>query len=573
VYIFRSNPVVLSCTHHFCFACIGTLAAFNADLSTSEPDVDVRLLSVVDQFMQFDCPVCRKTQVFDEGHVWLDSHLGELVNMQISDDVDRRKITQAKGKTCLEDGTTISVQHAKEVTCRHDEMNTAPIAQPKRKSNEISIAPCLSPSEDASRLSRAFKVFDGGHMWLESHLTELGDMRISDDVDRRKPDQAKGDQASCHNPLLGMATTAQRAEEPFCRVGETTTPSAHPKRKSNEITPCLIPSKETSRRSSAFSSESSDDARTDCPWIDIPTDFTSSSSHLESQARTSFPKALVVVVEACRPDAVLMSRTPWIDCFVTGEVGAYTFRNIGQGSWPSRQGDATDFLGDNLAQWEEIFTAGVNPSDANVGTLFDMLNSTSPGARSLLISSSLELADLVAARTKQTGGSRLESMLVMNDHAAMKAAEDHIRGGFSADVVVVQLSELMATGMQHGFGLNSSLYRNAITEVDGILARLYAAMEMRQGEVPNEDWLMMVVGTVFRQPSHRSKVMCCQQREAATEGLCFLAGNSVCEGEMEHPARRVDVAPVLLKHFDVSPRPEWGLSEVQIDYFAGQRCW
>eukprot|EP00959_Pyramimonas_sp_CCMP1952_P191993 4014224-Pyramimonas_sp.AAC.1 len=81
VYLCR-NPVALSCTHRFCFSCIATLAAVSSNSPPPPDDIpdDMMIETVVKKSMQFDCPVCRKTQVFDEGNVWVDSHLGELVN-------------------------------------------------------------------------------------------------------------------------------------------------------------------------------------------------------------------------------------------------------------------------------------------------------------------------------------------------------------------------------------------------------------------------------------------------------------------------------------------------------------
>eukprot|EP00854_Cymbomonas_tetramitiformis_P012817 gene12817-15147_t len=84
------NPIVLSCTHRFCTCCITTVVAVSSsdgEASDARGPTDPPTDPLV-HGMRFDCPVCRKTQVFDAGRTWVDTRLSEFVEAHFHDDAD-----------------------------------------------------------------------------------------------------------------------------------------------------------------------------------------------------------------------------------------------------------------------------------------------------------------------------------------------------------------------------------------------------------------------------------------------------------------------------------------------------
>ncbi|HRO85689.1 MAG TPA: DUF4983 domain-containing protein [Niabella sp.] len=146
------------------------------------------------------------------------------------------------------------------------------------------------------------------------------------------------------------------------------------------------------------------------------------------------------------------------------------------------QGWATLFTGVG-PQKHQVFSDVSTNNFSKYPTLFTRLKGLSTNARSVVISSSAALANVI-------GNAATDKKLVANDVAAKDAALAELNTG-NPDLLVVQFSSVDAAGMADGYLASSPSYKAAVLNIDGYVASILDAMSKR-ANAPNEDWMVVI---------------------------------------------------------------------------------
>lgn len=119
-------------------------------------------------------------------------------------------------------------------------------------------------------------------------------------------------------------------------------------------------------------------------------------------------------------------------------------------------------------------------------TLFSRLKNLSSGIRSVAISSSASLVNVIAATAT-------EKKLVGSDAAAKDAALAELNSG-NPDFMVVQFSGVDAAGQAEGYLASSAGYKAAVLTIDNYIGSLVDALNKR-ANAPNEDWMVVITSS------------------------------------------------------------------------------
>jgi len=324
------------------------------------------------------------------------------------------------------------------------------------------------------------------------------------------------------------------------------------------------------------------------------------ASTVALRAACRLPKLLLVGIDGCRPDALLLSDAPHARSIVTGG-GAFSV--VGA---PDAHAQGTG-APVPLSGWETLLTGRNDPERAGAHTLFSLLFSVRPWVKGSLVTSLPQLAARCA-------GAGCLPEPASEDSRAAAAACALLCAAAAPDVVAVQLGEVQLAGVHHGFGPHVALYREAIAQADRRLGALLDAVQRRMRAAPSEDWLVLVTtsggGTSRTDMPPRLELaqsMAEYRRRGAGAGpssqaakpgaapsaapqpmrgvygtlgmpqhedaFVLLWGPSVRVGEILPCPRPVDVLPAALAHFGVIPRTEWALPGRPYDAVAGAAGW
>jgi glycerophosphodiester phosphodiesterase len=320
------------------------------------------------------------------------------------------------------------------------------------------------------------------------------------------------------------------------------------------------------------------------------------------RAACRLPKLLFIGIDGCRPDALLMADTPTCRAIITGG-GAFSC--VGA---PDAHGGAGPHPAP-LSGWETLLTGRMDPGRCQAATLFGLLATVRPWVKGTLVTSLPQLAS-------RCRGPCCVAEPATRDDVAATAGCAVLSAPQAPDLVVIQLGDVQAAGIRHGFGPHVKGYTDAIAEADRRIGALLDAVKRRIRSAPSEDWLVVITtnggGTTrgdmpphlalrqamtdFQRRGESSAAAGPAKADAASaassaaagpsrgafgalglpqheDTFVLLFGQSVRPGEILPCPRPVDLVPAALAHFGVIPRWEWALPGRALDAVAGAAGW
>jgi glycerophosphodiester phosphodiesterase len=327
------------------------------------------------------------------------------------------------------------------------------------------------------------------------------------------------------------------------------------------------------------------------------------SGGVVSALRTAcrLPKLLLIGIDGCRPDALLVADAPHARALICGG-GAFSVVGAADAHSP---GSAPPAPGPG---WETLLTGRADMCGGEAPTLFALLASVRPWLRATLVTS----LPALAARCR---GGACAPEPATDDARAATAAAALLAAPAAPDILALQLGEVQAAGVRCGFGPHVAGYRDAIAAADRRVGALLDVLRRRCAASPAEDWLVIVTTTgggtarpdmppglsaaaalaEWRRRSDGATHPPTSKGGAAgaaapgaparmgafgTPGLpqhedafVLLWGPSVRCGEILPAPRAIDALPAALAHFGVLPRTEWSLPGRAYDAVAGAAGW
>jgi len=313
------------------------------------------------------------------------------------------------------------------------------------------------------------------------------------------------------------------------------------------------------------------------------------------------PKLLLVGIDGCRADALLLADTPAARALVCRD-GAFSL--IGAADGASAPGGPSP---SPAGAWETLLTGRADVGRGQAPTLFELLASVRPWVRSRLFTSAAALA------SRAGRGTACIAEPAADDARAAAGAAAALAAASAPDVVVLQLGEVQAAGVEFGFGPHVAAYRDAIAAADRRVATLLDVVRRRMAASPAEDWLVVITTTgggtarADMPPALAAATAAAEWRRrgegvavaagkpgapgapppsAATAGafgapglpqhedvFVLLWGRGVRCGELLPTPRPVDALPSALAHFGVLARADWALTGRAYDAVSGSAGW
>ena len=263
------------------------------------------------------------------------------------------------------------------------------------------------------------------------------------------------------------------------------------------------------------------------------------------QAQTdAVNKVLIIGVDGCRPDALLMAETPHMDAL--WKNGAYSFH--AKTDEISSSGPAWSAM--LIGAWHQKHNILNNeyedPDLENYPHFFHRVRQEKPELRSYSVANWGPIHSIL-----QEGDATYSTSLVNDARVASKVAS--ILKSQDVDVMFVQLDEVDGAGHRHDYSVASPKYLKAIEKADRQAGKMVSALEKRK-TYKQENWLIIVSadhgGSNF---GHGKNI------PEHTTVFYMAAGKSAVKGEIEQEPGVVDVAVTALYHLGIPAKPEWNL--------------
>lgn len=263
-----------------------------------------------------------------------------------------------------------------------------------------------------------------------------------------------------------------------------------------------------------------------------------------SSCQQEAPKVLIIGIDGCRPDAMMVAQTPNMDALMW--EGAYTM---------TAQTDPMTFSG---PAWSAMLTGvfhekhGVitngyeNPDTSNFPHFFRRYKEQFPEKKTYSLVNWGQIHKIL-----QTGDADYAEEFP-NDSIVTLAVVDKLLTE-DPDVMFVQLDQVDGAGHRYDYVPESPNYLKAVEKADGQVGQMIQAVKDRSG-YEKEDWLIIITtdhgGSDFGHgkdiPEHRNIFF-------------ILTGEKVQKGNIELNVNVVDVALTAMKHLGVKINPDWNL--------------
>jgi len=263
------------------------------------------------------------------------------------------------------------------------------------------------------------------------------------------------------------------------------------------------------------------------------------------QAQTgTVNKVLIIGVDGCRPDALLMAETPNMDAL--WKNGAYSFH--AKTDEISSSGPAWSAM--LIGAWHQKHNILNNeyedPDLENYPHFFHRIRQEKPDLNTYSVANWGPIHKIL-----QEGDATYTACLVNDKRVASKVAS--ILKSQEVDVMFVQLDEVDGAGHRHDYSVASPKYLKAIEKADRQVGKMVSALVKRK-MYQQENWLIIVSadhgGSNF---GHGKNI------PEHTTVFYIAAGESAVKGEIEHELGVVDVAVTALYHLGIPKKPEWNL--------------
>ena len=251
-------------------------------------------------------------------------------------------------------------------------------------------------------------------------------------------------------------------------------------------------------------------------------------------------KVLVLGIDGCRPDALLVAETPNIDSLIengawaVGQANPITssgpcWSSIMCGVWTQKHG-VTDngFGGSNYDEYPDFLT---------------LLEKIKPELRTVAVTAGTPIKDRIIQvadyEGPQTGSG--------DDVTALEVAKE-LREN-DPDVIMVHLDDTDIAGHAYGYHPDNEKYVESIVETDVNVGVILRAMRARPN-IENEDWLIIVVS------DHGGTGRGHGQAIPEHMDIPFIVSGSAAASEFSVVPKHIDVAPTVLAHLGLDPGPE-----------------
>lgn len=265
---------------------------------------------------------------------------------------------------------------------------------------------------------------------------------------------------------------------------------------------------------------------------------------------TRKPKALLIGIDGCRPDALQAAQTPNIDKLIGG--GAYSF-------------DAqTCALTKSGPSWASVLT-GVWPdkhgvvNNSMVGERFDQYPHFFKRLRDIRPDSyTASIVHWEPIHSKIVSGAD-QSMAYPADEEVADAAV-RVVADTKLDVLFLHFDEVDGAGHRHGYSSIVQEYIEAIERTDGYVGDVVDALTNRPS-YGHEDWLVVLTtdhgGSATKSPEDKKYRHGDDVPEHRTVFL-IVSGHSSMTGQIEPAPVSVDIPPTILAHLGVEADSAWG---------------
>jgi hypothetical protein len=267
---------------------------------------------------------------------------------------------------------------------------------------------------------------------------------------------------------------------------------------------------------------------------------------LTAAERTS--KVLFIGVDGCRPDCLLVAKTPNFQALGKGgllldeaQTGDITVSGPGwssmlTGVWRGKHGITDNsFKGSKLADYPHFFA---RLHEVKPELKFYSASNWDPIARTIVS----DATDVFDGKD--------------DDEVEKKALEYMARP--DVDVLIAAFDDVDHAGHSTGFSRANPKYLEAIEGIDARVGRLVEAMKARP-TYKDESWL--IVSTTDHGGSQRNHGQNIPEHRTI---FLLVSGDNVQKGRPGVPAAIVDVPAIIARHLAIAPKPEWGWDGVPI---------
>lgn len=255
-------------------------------------------------------------------------------------------------------------------------------------------------------------------------------------------------------------------------------------------------------------------------------------------------KVLILGIDGCRPDALLVANTPNLDAL--WQSGAYSFKA------------KTDDLSWSGVCWTSMLT-GVwkekhkvysndyeNPNIAEYPHFFNLAKQQNPKLQTYFIVNWVPIHNILQDNDATVSIHEKTDELVVNSVI-------NTLGNTEVDVLFVHLDDVDHAGHAHGYAVDNTHYINAIEQTDRLVGKMVQALENR-ANYAKENWLILVSTDHGGSGTGHGKAI-----PEHTTIFYIAAGASVEPGEIKEQVYITDVAVTALKHLNISLEASWQL--------------
>ena len=260
---------------------------------------------------------------------------------------------------------------------------------------------------------------------------------------------------------------------------------------------------------------------------------------------------LMVGIDGCRPDALLVADTPNIDKL--WHNGAYSFHV---------KSDTISYSG---PCWTSILTGVWHQKHNVISNNYSKPNIEQyPHIFSLLKKSNKNRECISVVRWAPINKIMLpESGLKFNYKKDQRVSNESIsilRVMLNIDIMFIHLGEVDSIGHKSGFSVKkNSNYIKQIQKTDILIGEILSALELRQ-KARNENWVIILTtdhgGVAF---DHGQNI------DAHTNTFFIVSGKNIKKGEINTQVNAVDIGVTVLDLLGVSIEKSWNLDGKVID--------
>ena len=255
-------------------------------------------------------------------------------------------------------------------------------------------------------------------------------------------------------------------------------------------------------------------------------------------------KVLIIGIDGCRPDALLVARAPTIEAL--WKNGAYSFHA------------ATDAITLSGPGWTSMLTGvwhkkhGIENNNLSASSrprsphLFHLVKKSSSG---LFTASIVQWAPLQTIL--RPGDANVRATAKTDEAVARKAAA--VLTKKDPAILFVQFDAVDQAGHTYGFAPHLSGYVQAIEATDSLVEQVLNALRGRR-HFREEEWLILLSS------DHGGTAKGHGGKTAEENNVFFIAyGPSVMRGEIQPSPGIVDVAATALTYLGIGIEEKWGL--------------